>query len=117
MRRKNGLMVAIVIVLIIIVGAYAATMHVNISALPEPGPFEISIATKAKDWYISRGSTWLAAPGADQRRLQRFHRRNVVRHGVRDMPRAGRAQADTHRQGDVSPCPRPRLTRGAGDVR
>jgi hypothetical protein len=48
-------MLAIVIVLIIIVGAYAA-MHVNISALPEPGPFETSIATKAKDWYISRGA-------------------------------------------------------------
>ena len=68
MRHKNGLMVAIVIVLIIIVGAYAV-MRVNISALPEPGPFETSIATKAKDWYIQPGSTWLAAPGADQRRL------------------------------------------------
>ena len=55
MRHKNGLMVAIVIVLIIIVGAYAV-MHVNISALPEPGPFETSIATKAKDWYISRAA-------------------------------------------------------------
>ena len=56
MRHKNGLMLAIVIVLIIIVGAYAA-MHVNISALPEPGPFETSIATKAIDWYISQAAS------------------------------------------------------------
>ena len=55
MCHKNGLMVALVIVLIIIVGAYAV-MHANISALPEPGPFETSIATKVKDWYISRAA-------------------------------------------------------------
>jgi mono/diheme cytochrome c family protein len=54
-RHKNGLMVAIVIVLIIIAGAYTV-MHVDISALPEPGRFETSIATKAKDWYISRAA-------------------------------------------------------------
>ena len=48
MRDKNGLMVAIVIVLIIIVGTYAV-MRVNISALPEPGPFEpFIVRLKAK---------------------------------------------------------------------
>jgi mono/diheme cytochrome c family protein len=54
-RHKNWLMVAIVSVLIIIVGAYTV-MHVNISALPEPGPVETSFATKAKGWYISRAA-------------------------------------------------------------
>ena len=56
MRHKNGLMVAIVIVLIIIAAGAYAVMHVNISTLPEPGPFETAIATKAKDWYISRAA-------------------------------------------------------------
>jgi len=108
-RHKKGLTVAIGIVLIILVGAYVV-MHVNISALPEPGRFETSIATKVKDCYISRAARGSLPPGADQRRFQRFRRRNAFRHGVRDMSRAGWASADTHRQGDVSPRPRPRLT-------
>jgi len=54
-RHKKGLTVAIGIVLIILVGAYVV-MHVNISALPEPGRFETSIATKVKDCYISRAA-------------------------------------------------------------
>jgi cytochrome c553 len=54
-RHRAGLIVAVVIVLIIIAGVYTV-MHVNISALPDPGRFETSIATKAKDWYISRAA-------------------------------------------------------------
>ena len=55
MRHKARLMLVIVVVLIIIAAAYGV-MHVTISALPEPGPFETSIATKVKDWYISRAA-------------------------------------------------------------
>jgi mono/diheme cytochrome c family protein len=44
-----------IVVLIIIAAAYGV-MHITISSLPEPGPFETSIATKVKDWYISRGA-------------------------------------------------------------
>ncbi len=53
MRHKPRFIVVIIVVLIIIVAAYRV-MHLTISALPEPGQFETSIATKAKDWYISR---------------------------------------------------------------
>jgi mono/diheme cytochrome c family protein len=45
----------IIVVLIIIAAAYGV-VHATISALPEPEPFETSIATKAKDWYISRAA-------------------------------------------------------------
>ena len=89
MHHKNGLMVAIVIVLIIIVGAFAV-MHVNISALRN------RVHSKPRSNQGERlvhqpGSTWLAASGADQRRVQRFRGRNAVWHGVRYMPRPGRA--------------------------
>lgn len=55
MLHKARLVGVIIIVLIIIAAAYEV-MHVNISALPEPGRFETSIATTAKDWYISRAA-------------------------------------------------------------
>jgi mono/diheme cytochrome c family protein len=54
-RHKARLMPMMIVVLIIIAGAYGV-MHITISSLPEPGPFETSIATKVKDWYISRGA-------------------------------------------------------------
>ena len=47
MRHKARL-VGVIIVLIIVAAAYRV-MHLNISALPEPGPFETSIATTARD--------------------------------------------------------------------
>src|SRR6185437_1635650 len=63
-RRKGALQkrlpVAIVIVLIIV--EPMQVMHVNISALPEPGRFETSIATQAKDCYISRAARGLLPP-------------------------------------------------------
>lgn len=55
MRHKARLMPMMIVVLIIIAAAYGV-MHITISSLPEPGPFETSIATKVKDWYISRGA-------------------------------------------------------------
>jgi mono/diheme cytochrome c family protein len=61
--RHKAQLLGVIIVLIIIAAAYGVT-HVNISALPKPGPFETSIATTAKDWYISRAarSSLPAAP-------------------------------------------------------
>jgi mono/diheme cytochrome c family protein len=50
---QSRLIVVIIVVLVIIVAAYGV-MHVTISALPDPGPIESSIATKVKGWYISR---------------------------------------------------------------
>lgn len=63
MRHTPRLIVVVLVVLIIIAAAYGV-MHVTISALPEPGPFETSIATMAKDWYVSRAarSSVLSAP-------------------------------------------------------
>jgi len=47
---------AVVIVAVIITAAAYVLPHINISALPEPGKFETTVATKAKDWYISRAA-------------------------------------------------------------
>ena len=55
MRHKARLVGVVIIVLIIVAAAYRV-MHLNISALPEPGPFETSIATTVRDWYISRSA-------------------------------------------------------------
>ena len=53
-----GRLVAVVIIALIIVGGAYELMHVNISALPEPGAVETAFATKAKDWYISRAARY-----------------------------------------------------------
>ena len=55
MRYKAWVVVVVIIVLVIIAAAYGAT-HLTISALPEPGRFETSVATKARNWYIGRAS-------------------------------------------------------------
>ena len=47
MRHKARLMPMMIVVLIIIAGAYGV-MHITISSLPEPGPFETSIATQGE---------------------------------------------------------------------
>ena len=47
-----GRLAAVVIVAVIIIAAAYVLLHINISALPEPGKFETTVATKAKDWYI-----------------------------------------------------------------
>lgn len=53
--RHNGWLVVAIIFVLILVAAYAAT-HANISALPEPGRFESTVAVEAKDWYIGRAA-------------------------------------------------------------
>lgn len=53
MHHKGWLAAAIIIVVIIFLVGFCVT-RVNISALPEPGAVETSMAMKAKDWYISR---------------------------------------------------------------
>jgi len=55
MCYKGWLIAAIIIVLIIVAAALGA-LRASISALPEPGAFETSMATKAKDWYIGRAA-------------------------------------------------------------
>lgn len=47
---------AVVIFAVIITAAACVLLHINISALPEPGKLETAVATKAKDWYIRRAA-------------------------------------------------------------
>ena len=61
MHHKGWWIVVFIIVLAIIAIAYGVT-HVNVSALPEPGPFETSVAMKVKDWYIHRAVEGPLAP-------------------------------------------------------
>ncbi|MGA7291479.1 MAG: cytochrome c [Terriglobales bacterium] len=55
MGHKLCLVVVIIVILIMTAVAYGL-MHTTISALSRPGPFETAIATKAKEWFISRGA-------------------------------------------------------------
>ena len=55
MPHKGGL-AAVVILAVIIAAAAYVLLHVNISALAEPGKAETAVATKAKDWYIRRAA-------------------------------------------------------------
>lgn len=55
MRHRGRLIALAIIAVITIAGAYEV-MHVNISALPEPGAVETSLAGTAKNWCISRAA-------------------------------------------------------------
>lgn len=59
MRRKRPIVVVIIVVLMIIGTAYAVS-HADISALPEPGSLETSVATKIRNWLIARAARSLA---------------------------------------------------------
>lgn len=52
----RGRLAAVVILAVIIIAAAYEVLHMNISALPEPGKIETAFATKAKDWYIGRAA-------------------------------------------------------------
>lgn len=69
MRHTPRLIGVIILVLMIIAAAYGV-MHVTVSALPEPAPFETSIATKAKGWYISRAAR-ISVPAAVENNASR----------------------------------------------
>lgn len=99
MRHITRMIIAIVIVLIIVTGAYAV-MHVNISAVPEPGPFETMIATKAKDWYIGRAAHG-SLPPAPPRTLPAFPR--VKHYSVWGAPHAT-DRTDASRRPSASLC-------------
>jgi mono/diheme cytochrome c family protein len=53
--------IAIILALILIGVGYGLT-HANISALPDPGFLETSIATKVKDWLTARSAQAVARP-------------------------------------------------------
>lgn len=55
MLSHKGWLAAVIILVIIVVIVFGLT-RVNISALPEPGAFETSMAMETKDWYISRAT-------------------------------------------------------------
>lgn len=55
MRHKGWLIVLLVVALILLAAAYGVT-RASISALPEPGALETSVATAARDWLIQRAA-------------------------------------------------------------
>lgn len=59
MRRKWPIVMVIIVVLLIIGIAYAVS-HADISALPEPGSLETSVATRTRNWLIARAAQSLA---------------------------------------------------------
>lgn len=61
--RHKGWLIAAIIILLIIVAAGLGVMRASISALPQPGAFETSMATKVKDWYIGRAAREPLPPG------------------------------------------------------
>lgn len=53
MLRKGLILVAVILVIILVAGAYGFSQF-NLSALPNPGSVETSLANRAKLWLISR---------------------------------------------------------------
>ena len=58
----KGWVIAVLIIVLIVIAATYGVMHINISALPEPGAFETSIAMKVKDWFIGRAASGSLPP-------------------------------------------------------
>lgn len=52
----SGRLVAVVIPVVIIIAIAYKVLYMDISALPEPGRVETTVATRAKDWYIRRAA-------------------------------------------------------------
>ena len=61
MRHRGWLAAAVIFLTALVVGAFGAA-HANISALPEPGTFETTLAMKTKDWYIRRATRGVLPP-------------------------------------------------------
>lgn len=55
LRRTVYLIICVIVILLVLIAGYCMT-HASISALPNPGPIEISLAMKTKDWYIARAA-------------------------------------------------------------
>lgn len=94
MHCQTRLIVGIIVVLIFIVATYGV-MHVTVSALPEPGPSETSIATKVKGWYISR-AVRTSVPAAPQNSTSRVSAGETL---------FGMACATCHGQDGRTPAP------------
>lgn len=60
--RHMGLLISTIVLVFMIIFLAYGVLTANISALPEPGPFETAIAGKAKAWYISRASRGALPP-------------------------------------------------------
>lgn len=55
MRHKGKLTAVIIAAVIVVILIYGAT-HLTISALPEPGAIETTLASAAKEWLIGRAA-------------------------------------------------------------
>ncbi len=55
MHHLGSLILAVIVILIAATIVYWA-FTADISALPQPGPFETRLATRARDWYIGRAA-------------------------------------------------------------
>ncbi len=55
MRHQRSLIFAVILIAIIVAIAYGI-LTADISALPQPGPFETRVATSVRDWYIGRAA-------------------------------------------------------------
>lgn len=54
--QHKGRLAAGIVIAIIVAAIIFGIISFNLSALPEPGHFETSMATHAKDWYIGRAA-------------------------------------------------------------
>lgn len=61
MHHKCGIAAGIIIA-ILVAAAIFGIASFNLSAVPDPGHFETSVATHAKTWYISRAARISAPP-------------------------------------------------------
>ena len=53
---RTRLLKAVIVVLLIVALGFIFATQINLSALPEPGPFETRMATATKRWLIARAA-------------------------------------------------------------
>ncbi len=54
--RHKGLLIGVILVAVIVIILIYSAMHASVSALPEPGSVETTLASAAKEWLIARAA-------------------------------------------------------------
>jgi mono/diheme cytochrome c family protein len=54
--RHKGWWILVLLIVAVVAAVWYAAAHADISALPEPGRFETSLATRVRNWLIDRES-------------------------------------------------------------
>ena len=60
--KNTGRLAAVIVVLVVLIAVIYGLAKANISALPEPGPLETTVAARVRNWLIARAARSVPHP-------------------------------------------------------